>query len=136
MAKSNSGIAMQMWRDVKERVTKRKVQWCSSVAAITPTDLYLSMSTRTYHTGDGNCSARRQGGVTSDVHMPSQQDATTRRRVFAVRPLGLSKRQRRCNGLLGCCCLSVNERERCSLILPQWSLCGASLLRLRMIHKA
>jgi hypothetical protein len=24
MAKSNSGIAMQMWRDVKERVTKRK----------------------------------------------------------------------------------------------------------------
>lgn len=27
-------------------MTKRKMQRCSSVAAITPTDLYLSMSTR------------------------------------------------------------------------------------------
>lgn len=107
------------------------MQWCSSVAAITPTDLYLSISIRTYHTRDGNCSARRQGGVTSDIHMPSQHDGNdqaTSVRCSASRTFR-EQRQRRCNGFAWTCvCLSVNERERCSLILPQWSQLVWSLL--------
>lgn len=94
-------------------MTNRKMQWCSSVAAITPTDLYLSMSTTTYHKRLP-CSARRQAGqaVGGPTFTCESSSSTTQRPGDECSLFGLSDFLKGSGGVTVCLdvCVSV-ERE-------------------------